>query len=64
MGWLFSIILFIFGCIKGVESMLIASGLFAIAGSIGTGASALIGAMKNINVNWRETHERTDRTNI
>ncbi len=40
MGWLISIIMLLFGCMNGNDTLVIASGLFAIAGSIG-------GAMEN-----------------
>ena len=36
MGWLFSIVLFVYACINGNEAFLITSGLFAIAGAIGS----------------------------
>lgn len=34
-GWLFSIALFVVSCATGNESIMIAAGLFAIAGAIG-----------------------------
>ena len=34
MGWLFAIALFVVGCKSGDTNLLLASGLFAIAGSI------------------------------
>ena len=34
MGWMFAIALFVMACKNGDSSMLITSGLFAIAGSI------------------------------
>lgn len=34
MGWIFAIVLFIMGCRNGEEAMLLASGLYAIAGAI------------------------------
>ena len=35
MGWLFSIVLFIFACVHSNDVFMITSGLFAIAGAIG-----------------------------
>ena len=34
MGWLFSFVLFIVGCVTHNDTLLLASGLFAIAGAI------------------------------
>lgn len=34
MGWIFAIVLFIMGCRNGEETMLLTSGLYAIAGAI------------------------------
>ena len=41
MGWLFSIVLFVYACINGNEAFLITSGLFAIAGAIGSVATLI-----------------------
>lgn len=35
MGWIISVILFVTSCLTSSELLMIASGLFAIAGSIG-----------------------------
>lgn len=35
MGWLFAVVLFVLACQNGDEGMLLASGLYAIAGAIG-----------------------------
>lgn len=51
MGWIFSLALFVVGCIKVNAGMLVAAGLFAIAGSIGLGSSCIVAALKNNNDN-------------
>lgn len=41
MGWLFSIALFVLACVHGNDIFLITSGLFAIAGAIGSVATMI-----------------------
>lgn len=47
MGWIFSLALFVVGCIKVDSMVLVAAGLFAVAGSIGLGSSCIVAALKN-----------------
>lgn len=49
MGWLFSIVLFVYACINGNEAFLITSGLFAIAGAIGFFSDNISKAIKSVN---------------
>lgn len=46
MGWLISVVMLLFGCMDGNDTLVIASGLFAIAGSIGGAMENLIQSIK------------------
>ena len=41
MAWIISIMMLVYGCIKGNDILVITSGLYAIAGCIGGAASIL-----------------------
>lgn len=43
MGWIFAIVLFVIGSIRGDAGVLIAAGLFGIAGAVGSVAVGLKG---------------------
>lgn len=48
MGWLISVVMLLFGCMNGNETLVITSGLFAIAGSISGATEHLIQSIKII----------------
>ena len=43
MGWIFAVILFVAGCVVKDTMLVVASGLFAIAGAVGSVAIAVDG---------------------
>lgn len=54
MGWIFSLAAFIVAIVRQNMTLMIASGLFAIAGSISFGAVTLRGQREKECKDWRE----------